>query len=88
MDRQEWQITVVDQHKTHYYQPGFLFIPFGIYNKSDVIKPKGDFFPSGVKVIYQEIDKIEGEKNRVFLMGYDVVSMWLKGCSSTDTGPR
>ena len=50
VDRQEWEITIVDQHKTHYYQPGFLFIPFGIYNKSDVVKPKGDFFPSGVKV--------------------------------------
>ncbi|MCK5692386.1 MAG: tryptophan 7-halogenase, partial [Bacteroidales bacterium] len=33
LDRQEWEITIVDQHKTHYYQPGFLFIPFGIYNK-------------------------------------------------------
>ncbi len=67
LDRQEWEITIVDQHKTHYYQPGFLFIPFGIYNKSDVVKPKGDFFPAGVKVIYQEIDRIEGEENRVHL---------------------
>ena len=46
-ERDEWEITLVDKHKTHYYQPGFLFIPFGIYNKNDVIKPKGDFFPSG-----------------------------------------
>ena len=68
LDRQEWEITIVDQHKTHYYQPGFLFIPFGIYNKSDVVKPKGDFFPSGVKVIYQEIDRIVGEENKVHLM--------------------
>ena len=68
LDRQEWEITLVDQHKTHYYQPGFLFIPFGIYNRSDVIKPKGDFFPSGVKVIYQEIDRIDGDANKVLLM--------------------
>ena len=68
LDRNEWEITIVDQHKTHYYQPGFLFIPFGIYNKSDVIKPKGDFFPSGVKVIYQEIDRIVGDENKVLLM--------------------
>ena len=67
LDRQEWEITIVDQHKTHYYQPGFLFIPFGIYNRSDVVKPKGDFFPAGVNVIYQEIDRIVGEENRVFL---------------------
>jgi sulfide:quinone oxidoreductase len=68
-DRDEWEITLVDKHKTHYYQPGFLFIPFGIYNKNDVIKPKGDFFPSGVNVIYSEIDKIEAEKNVVQLIG-------------------
>ncbi len=74
LDRQEWEITVVDQHKTHYYQPGFLFIPFGIYNKSDVIKPKGNFFPSGVKVVYQEIDRIDGDSNKVFLMDGSTLS--------------
>ena len=30
LDRSEWEMTIVDQHQTHYYQPGFLFIPFGI----------------------------------------------------------
>ena len=59
----DWSITLIDKDNVHYYQPGFLFIPFGIYNKSDVIKPKGDFFPAGVKVIYQEIDRIEGDEN-------------------------
>ena len=68
-DNDEWEITIVDKHKTHYCQPGFLFIPFGIYNKNDVIKPKGDFFPSGVNVIYSDIDKIEAEKNVVQLIG-------------------
>jgi len=69
LDKADWEITIVDKHKTHYYQPGFLFIPFGIYNKNDVIKPKGDFFPSGVNVIYSDIDKIEAEKNIVNLEG-------------------
>ncbi len=27
LDADEWNITIVDQHATHYYQPGFLFIP-------------------------------------------------------------
>ncbi len=31
LDPDEWRITLVDQNETHYYQPGFLFIPFGIY---------------------------------------------------------
>ena len=65
LDRDEWEITIVDKHKTHYYQPGFLFIPFGIYNKQDVIKPKSDFFPSGVKVVFNEIDRIVPEEKKV-----------------------
>jgi len=69
LDRADWEITIVDKHRTHYYQPGFLFIPFGIYSRNDVIKPKGDFFPSGVNVIYSDIDRIEGDNNLVYLDG-------------------
>lgn len=76
VNRNEWQITIVDQHETHYYQPGFLFIPFGIYTRKDVIKPRRDFFPSGTNVIVSKIDRIEPEKNIVLLenkmvLGYD-----------------
>lgn len=73
LDREEWSITIVDKEKTHYYQPGFLFIPFGMYSKNDVIKPKSDFFPVGVNVIYQEIEKVEAEENRVILSGGKVL---------------
>ncbi len=67
LDREEWSITIVDQFKTHYYQPGFLFIPFGIYNKEDVVKPKSDFIPAGVDMIYSAIDKVDAESNKVML---------------------
>jgi len=67
LPRDEWDITIVDQFKTHYYQPGFLFIPFGMYKEKDVIKPKGDFFPTGTNVIYSLVDRIEGEKSQVLL---------------------
>jgi len=67
LSREDWDITIVDQFKTHYYQPGFLFIPFGMYTKSDVVKPKSDFFPVGVNVIYSKIDKIIAEQNQVAL---------------------
>lgn len=67
LDKNEWQITIVDQFETHYYQPGFLFIPFGIYTRKDVIKPKRDFFPANSNVIMSEIEKIEPEQNRVIL---------------------
>jgi len=69
LDREEWKITVVDQHETHFYQPGFLFIPFGMYSKNDVTKPKRDFVPAGVELIMAPIDAIKPDHNRVKLVG-------------------
>jgi sulfide:quinone oxidoreductase len=63
----EWDITIVDQEATHYYQPGFLFIPFGTYQPSDVVKPKADFIPAGVNEIRAAIELIEPAKNQVLL---------------------
>ena len=67
LDTQEWRIIIVDRDENHYYQPGFLFIPFGIYSKNDVIKPKRNFLPHQVEVIFSDIDLIEPEKNSVRL---------------------
>lgn len=74
LEKEDWHITIVDQYETHYYQPGFLFIPFGIYNKKDVIKPKRDFFPSGVDVIFDSIDKIKPNNNKVLLSNNKVLN--------------
>lgn len=74
LDRNEWQITIVDQDEKHYYQPGFLFIPFNIYNKEDVIKAKRDFFPSGVEVIMSSIEQIQPEVSKVKLTNGKVLS--------------
>ncbi len=65
LDRDEWKITIVDQSEIHYYQPGFLFIPFGIYSKNDVQRPRRDYLPRGVETIISEIELIEPEQNRV-----------------------
>ncbi len=67
LDIDEWKITIVDPNETHYYQPGFLFIPFGMYSKNDVVKPKRDFIPSGVEMIKAGADVIEPDHNRVKL---------------------
>jgi sulfide:quinone oxidoreductase len=67
LDRNQWKITMVDQDPVHYYQPGFLFIPFGGYRKEDVVKPKASFVPSGVELIMSSIDVIEPDQNRVKL---------------------
>ena len=89
LDREDWNITIVDQFKTHYYQPGFLFIPFGIYNKQDVIKPKSDFIPTGVDMIYSEIDRIEADANKVLLKGGRVLQYdFLIIATGTKTFPQ
>jgi sulfide:quinone oxidoreductase len=78
LDSGQWHITIVDQQETHFYQPGFLFIPFGIYERRDVVKPERDFLPSGVTAITSVIDMIEPGQNRVLLrdksvLPYDVL---------------
>lgn len=74
LPREDWTITVVDEDKTHYYQPGFLFVPFGYYKKTDVIKPKQSFLPIGVNAIYQQIQKIDHEYNKAVLKNGEVLS--------------
>ncbi|MBI1877698.1 MAG: FAD-dependent oxidoreductase, partial [Chloroflexi bacterium] len=88
LDRDEWQITIVDQNETHYYQPGFLFIPFGIYGRNDVIKPKRDFIPPGVKMITSEIELIEPEQNRVRLVKDHLTLTYDYLIIATGTYPR
>ncbi len=71
----EWQITIIDHDELHHYQPGWLFIPFGVYAEEDCVKPKRDFIPPGVEFVLDEVmsvdpDKreVEGQKGRY---GYD-----------------
>ncbi len=73
LPREDWQITLIDQFKTHYYQPGFLFIPFGYYKESDVVKPKYNFIPPGVNLIYHEIECVDAPNNTVLLKGGEVL---------------
>ncbi len=88
LSRDEWKITIVDQEETHYYQPGFLFMPFGIYGENDVIKPKRDYIPPGVEMIQSEIKLVEPEQNRVLIaqdnryLNYDFLVI------ATGTTPR
>jgi len=84
----DWQITIVDQDEVHYYQPGFLFIPFGIYGENDVRKPKRDYLPAGVNVIVSEIELIEPDKNRVKLVAGNRVLSYDVLVVATGTSPR
>ena len=63
----EWSITVVEKEMNHYYQPGFLFIPFGYYQKKDILRPALKFFPKEVEVINSEIEQIDPLLNKITL---------------------
>jgi len=67
LDERDWRITLVDQDETHYYQPGFLFLPFGGYKREELEKPKRRFMPQGVELIMGEIGSVDPEKNQVHL---------------------
>lgn len=73
LDADMWRITIVDNVLTHYYQPGFLFVPFGVYSEKDVVKPKKDFFPDGVNVINSEIWEVLPEFNKVHLKNGETI---------------
>jgi sulfide:quinone oxidoreductase len=74
LDPLEWRIIIVDRDETHYYQPGFLFIPFGIYSPAEVVKPKRNFLPPTVEVIFSDIELIEPDQSRVKLANGRVIS--------------
>jgi len=67
LNEREWRITVVDGTEEHYYQPGFLFVPFGTYRMRDIVKPRRQYLPGSVKFILSGIDHIDAEKKSVTL---------------------
>lgn len=65
LDEREWQITVLDKDPVHHYQPGYLFIPYGIYKAKECLKPKSDFIPEGVELAIDEIVNIDHANKQV-----------------------
>jgi len=65
--RADWQITVVEPSDTHYYQPGYLFLPFGIYGPEQVVKPTAPLITDGVDLVRGEVDRVAADQNRVLL---------------------
>ncbi len=65
----DWQIQVVDTDDDHLYQPGLLFIPFGIYDAPEVVRSRQKYLHRGIDLVLAEVDRIEPERNRVHLAG-------------------
>lgn len=87
LDRTDWSITVVDPATEHHYQPGYLFVPFGIYRPEEVTKPTSRFIPPGVDFRNVAVERIESAANTVHLadgsaLGYDQLVV------ATGTHPR
>jgi sulfide:quinone oxidoreductase len=88
LNKSEWKITIVDQYKTHYYQPGFLFLPFDTYKPEDVKKTIDEFIPKGVKLVREKIDTIDKDSDTVVLetgekLQYDILIL----ATGTKTAP-
>jgi sulfide:quinone oxidoreductase len=71
LNRDEWQISIIDEREKHYYQPGYLFLPFDIYEPEDIVKPIEKFIPKRVHLITEKIERIEAETNTVWLENKD-----------------
>lgn len=67
LNPEEWKTIVVDREPSHFYQPGFLFVPFGYYTKEDVTKTKKQFLSDKVEFIVSDIERIEPDNRKVFL---------------------
>ncbi len=74
LSKEEWQITIVDQNKTHYYQPGFLFLPFDIYSTKQVKKDGTKFIPKRAKYVQKKIELIKPDENKVLLESGEIIS--------------
>lgn len=78
LPQDEWEIMLVEKQKEHYYQPGFLFVPFGLYKKENIVRPTKEFIPERVKVLTAEADRIDAQGNLVLLadgtqVSYDIL---------------
>ncbi len=68
LSQAEWDITVVDRDDKHDYQPGYLFIPFGIYQPDEVTKSRRKYLADDIPLIYAEIDRVDADAKTVSLV--------------------
>jgi sulfide:quinone oxidoreductase len=65
--RADWEITVVEAADRHFYQPGFLFLPFGTHAPKQVSKPTRRLIADGVELVHGDVDRVDPAANRVLL---------------------
>ncbi len=78
LDEDEAHITVVDRDDLHVYQPGLLFVPFGLADSDDIVKPRRRQLRRGIAFHEAAVDHVSLEDDRVELddgthLPYDVL---------------
>jgi sulfide:quinone oxidoreductase len=77
-DSDEAEITVVDRDDRHVYQPGLLFVPFGLAHPEDIVRPRARQLHKGIAFRQTGIDHVDIESDVVHLedgseLPYDVL---------------
>src|SRR5665213_4011514 len=72
------RITVVDQDGEHLYQPGLLFVPFGLAHGDKLVRPRQDQLHRGIELLQVAVERVDLADNRVVLadqrtLAYDVL---------------
>jgi sulfide:quinone oxidoreductase len=72
------EITVVDADDRHLYQPGLLFVPFGLADPEDIVRSRSGQLHKGIDFRLGAVDHVDIEQNRVHLgddaeIEYDVL---------------
>jgi sulfide:quinone oxidoreductase len=61
-------ITVVDQDDHHVYQPGLLFVPFGLADPEEISRTRHRQFHKGIDFHRAEVDRVDIDIDRVYLV--------------------
>jgi sulfide:quinone oxidoreductase len=78
IDADEAEIHVVDRDDRHVYQPGLLFVPFGLAQIDEVVRPRRRQLRNGIVFHEAEVEAVSLDRNEVALEGgavlpYDVL---------------
>jgi sulfide:quinone oxidoreductase len=77
-DADEAEIDVVDRDDRHIYQPGLLFVPFGLAQIEEIVRPRRRQLHKGISFHETEVDHVALDDDRVHLadgtvLPYDVL---------------
>ena len=77
-DADEAEIHVVDRDNRHVYQPGLLFVPFGLAQVEEIVRPRSRQLRNGIAFHENEVESVWVERDEVLLddgtvLPYDVL---------------